>query len=220
MKTIELVNESLWFIECDDPTEKNELVLPDNSYSNLEIISISNDSEGNCLYFEGQKIDVPNLKSIVLSGKGSLQCFQYFLNHVFNNTFIEEIYFDRTGIDLIPKFILNFSTLKILKFQSEPFKRIPENVFELQNLETLSFEYCCEIKVIPDKIKNLKGLKYFGLWAVTIDYMSPELFYLPRIESMNFFKSKYFPTLQILDLLKIFKGGNGEVNYMWENLVM
>jgi len=210
MKTIELIDEELWMIEVPDNDEKVKYILSDQVYNKLELISINAYSSIDYLFFEGTKLNAPNLKFLVISGEGSKSCFQLLYNIVLSSDLIEEIYFYYTRITQIPEFVFKTKALLRVTFRGENITEIPDEIFELVALQQLSFEYS-DIRIIPEKIKELVNLVGFNLWGSRIDYLSPELFLLPKIQNINFAYSSYQPTNEVLDALKIFQ--KKESNY-------
>jgi Leucine-rich repeat (LRR) protein len=231
MKTIELADEECWWIDVAENTEKVKYVISEKVYSklgmiilysscsvdfqifegielnapNLELISIEEQSQSNIPVFEGIKFNTPKLKMISLNGIGSVKCFQ---NIQENNHFLlpEELSLFYTGIHEIPDFILKAKTLTSLSFRGEKMTELPNALFTLENLQRLGFHYCTGIKIIPDDIKNLINLEHFDLWAANVQYLSPELFLLPKLKSLNFAYTQYSPTKEVLDAYEIFKG--------------
>jgi hypothetical protein len=92
-----------------------------------------------------------------------------------------------------------------LTFRKETLSVLPDELFNMENRTGLRFQYCTEIKEIPDKIKKLVNLEHFDLWQANLKYLSPELFLLPKLMAVNFFKTQYYPAKEVLDAYKIYK---------------
>jgi len=183
MKTIELNDEQDWFIMLDDENEKTKYVFSDEVYSKLESVLIfdTNGSEIDFPLIEGPLLKAPNLKILGFIGKGCNKCIQSLNENGISAPILESISFDSTGITQIPEFLLKINTLSKLSFRNEEISTIPIELFDLINLNELHFQYTSEIRIIPDEIKNLVNLVNFDLWGANLEYLSPELFQLPKI---------------------------------------
>ena len=140
---------------------------------------------------------------VQIGGQGSVQCFQSLYENILYPS-LEEISVTDTGIELLPSFISSVQSLKTLKFRCEKFTEIPIEIFEMTWLQTLSFEKMEYFKIISDKIKTFENLEHFDLWGASIDYLSPELFLLPKINLINFAYCRYTPTEEVTEALKKF----------------
>jgi len=205
MKIIELIDEELWMIDVLEKEEKVKYLFSDKVYSNLELICITTDISVDYSFLEGAKLNAPNLRVLYFSGEGSKSCFHFFCDPTFFAPSLEEVYLTRTGINELPDFISKIKTLKKLNFREEKLSEIPDIIFTMVTLESLSFEYFWNIKIVSDKIKHLVNLQNFDLWGASIEYLSPELFLLPKIHIINFAYSSYQPTNEVLDAMKIFQ---------------
>jgi hypothetical protein len=229
MKTIELQDEEGWYIDISENAEKVRYSISGEVYEKLGIIMITSLGSVDFPLFEGLKLNAPNLEMlhfninsqtnipffgdikfntpklnmISLSGVGSLQCFQD-INENFNIQMLEELFLFNTGITEIPDFILRMKTINKLTFRHEDISELPDDLFGLENLIQLNFQYCSGIKIIPDHIKKLVNLEHFDLWGASIQYLSPELFLLPKLEFVNFAYTHYIPTKEVLDAFEIF----------------
>ncbi len=230
MKTIQLQDEESWYIEntgvvkyviSENSYEKLELIMFCSSYTsdfhviegaelnapNLNTIIIDATSESNTPFFEGIKFKTPKLKTIYLTGIGSVKCFQDIHQNT-DNLMLEELGCDSTGITQIPEFILRMKSLESLMFRHEEISELPEDLFTLENLKRFEFPHGTEIKIIPDDIKKLVNLEHFLLWRAKLQYLSPELFLLPKLKYVDFIYTQYSPTKELLDAYEIFKGRN------------
>ncbi len=244
MKTIELEDEEGWNIEIQENAEKIKYLISEKvnsklgiiqvfAYSsvdfqivegielnapNLELLCICERSQSNIPVFEGIKFNTPKLKMIYLDGIGSVKCFQSIHENT-HNLLLEELSLFYTGITEIPEFILKAMTLTGLSFRGEKITELPDDLFALENLKRLGFHYCTEIKIIPDDIKKLVNLEHLDLWQTNLKYLSPELFLLPKLKSVNFAYTQYSPTKEVLDAYEIFnkKIDKPYNNKPWEN---
>ena len=233
MKTIELKDEECWWIDIAENTEKVKYVISENIYEKLEMIMINSScfvdfsifeglnlnapnlviisfdagSQFSIPVFDGIKFNTPKLKMINLRGVGSLKWFKGFQENI-HNLLLKELALNNTGITQIPEFILRMKTLHGLTFRNEQISELPEGLFALENLVRLNFQYCTSIITIPDCIKKLVNLEYIDLWAATLQYLSPELFLLPKLYSVNFAYTQYSPTKELLEAYEIYKGKN------------
>ena len=205
MKTIEVVDEPSSCLGILENREKIKYIFTGEIYSRMEHLSIISSLGDICLDFEGSKLDVPNLKHLALEGKVSLQYFQNMDENFLPATRLEEVYLIDTEITQLPGFIKNTRSLKSLQIRHGYLPEISDEIFEMRKLQKLSFEYCRTIRTVPDKIRHLVNLVHFDLWEAQIEYLSPELFLLPEIRSINFYLSGYTPTKEVLEALKIFK---------------
>jgi hypothetical protein len=229
MKTIELQDEECWSLNILENAENVRYFISDEVYEILEIIIIFSYCSIDFPIFEGLKLNAPNLKMlcfdkrsqtnipffgdfkfntpklnrISLSGVGSLKWFQDIHQNA-NTLMLEDVYLDNTGITEIPDFILRMKTINKLTFRHEDISELPDDLFDLENLIQLNFQYCSGIKIIPDHIKKLVNLEHFDLWGASIQYLSPELFLLPKLEFVNFAYTYYIPAKEVVDAFEIF----------------
>jgi len=206
MKTIELQDEESWEIIIDDPTEKTKYTFSDKVYTKLETIFVFDLTNSAIDYplVEGPFLNVPNLKALCFSGQGCRLVIQSLIENGILAPILESISFDSTQLRQFPNFIQEIKTLKYLSFRHEKISGLPPGLFDLINLQALQFQYDSGISVLPDEIKNLVNLVQFDLWGVTLEYLSPELFLLPKIQSINFAYSSYQPKKEVLNALKVF----------------
>jgi len=221
MKTIDLKNQQDWFLIDDNENEKTQYVFTDEIYSKLEaIIVIAIFPFGPFLkgpLLQGSHLNAPNLKLLGFRGKGCKKCIQSLNRNGFSAPTIEAIGFEDTGITQIPEFILKFKTIRDIHFRQENVKEMPPALFNLISLKTLRFQYGSQIPVIPNDIKNLVNLEYFDFWGATLQYLSPELFRLPRIKYINFTDSSYIPSKEVVDAIAEFKNKNPNGFHGWQD---
>ena len=63
---------------------------------------------------------------------------------------------------------------------------------------------------IPDDIRNLVNLENFNLWRAKLDYLSPELFRLPSIRHISFYRVYgYEPTPEVIAAAEAFESAGG-----------
>ena len=213
MKTIEILDEEDIILGIGEG-EKINYVFLDKVYSNLESLLIISDPNDFSLHFEGTKFDVPNLKLFYLSGKLALNIFQNKSEDFLCAPLLEEIYFGDTEIEFLPGFLKMNKSLKSLTFRDGALIQIPGEIFEMENLQRLSFINLKNIRILPDEIKKLTNLVHFDLWGTPIEYLSPELFLLPKIKELVLHFSSYSPTSEVIKACNKFKEKN---NYRGSN---
>jgi Leucine-rich repeat (LRR) protein len=166
------------------------------------------------LHFEGAKFDVPNLKEFSLYGNFALSIFQNTSDDFLCAPLLEEMYIGETEIEFLPVFLKKNKSLKSLTFRHGDLLEIPGEIFEMENLQTLSFYSLEKIRILPDEIKKLTNLVHFDLWGASIEYLSPELFLLPKIKEINLCFSRYSPTSEVIKACNKYKEKN---NYQGSN---
>lgn len=213
MKTLEIQDDNSIFIGISMKEEKDKInyVFLDKVYSKVESLLILSDYMDFSLHFEGDKFDVPNLKELNLVGKFALNIFQNMREDFLYAPVLEKMYFIDTELEQIPSFLKKNKTLKLLNFRHGDLLEIPREIFEMENLQSLSFHYLNKIRILPDEIKKLTNLVYFDLWKAPIEYLSHELFLLPKIESISFCYSSYTPTMEVLSALKEYKNSGKRI---------
>lgn len=104
----------------------------------------------------------------------------------------EQMHFHNAGITKIPREISKIKSLKNLSFQSYHFfeeefyntiKVIPEELFDLENLEGLNL-LGCPIINLPSRISKLKKLSSLNLSETKIEILPEELFGLKNLEKL------------------------------------
>jgi len=215
VKTIELKNQQDWFIIHDNENEKTRYIFSDEIYSNLESIIIVANFSLDYPLLQGSLLNAPNLKLLGFRDEGCKKCIQNLNENGFLAPLIETIGFENIGITQIPEFIFKLKTIKDIHFRQEKLEELPSGLFDLTNLKTLRFQFGSQIPIIPDAIKNLVNLEEFDFWGATVDYLSPELFRLPKINYINFTESRYKPTEDVLDAVKEFKMNDSNIFFGW-----
>ena len=210
MKTIELDKKETWLIEGSDNKKAMVYSFSENIYEDQFVII---ESKPSCkiTFSIDQKIEAPNLKYIELTGERSSEICRNLFRNFKSQPSIEIFSFGGTRISEIPDYVLNAKELKELRFRSEPLlSKLPKELFSLFKLETLSFEYTKSITKIPDDIAQLINLKTFNLWSAELDYLSDQLFLLPKINYINFAYTTYTPSDAVLKAIDCFteRGGN------------
>lgn len=207
MKTLEIQDDNTILIGIPKKEEKDKInyVFLDKVYSKVESLLILSDYMDFSLHFEGNKFDVPNLKELNLVGKFALNIFQNKREDFLYAPVLEKMYFTDTELEQIPSFLKKNKSLKFLNFHHGDLLEIPREIFEMENLQSLSFHNLKKIRILPDEIKKLTNLVHFDLWEASIKYLSHELFLLPKIESISFCFSNYTPTIEVLSALKEYK---------------
>jgi hypothetical protein len=184
-----------------------EYIFKKNEYENIESLIFA--------IFEECKVEwpgivkFPKLDSLYFSGKNSSDFIKSFENHAYGLNNIKSVYIEGSGIQKVPSFIFNLPKLKELTFRYEhELREIPLKIFKLSSLTKLSFEYNRKIKVIPDEIKKLKNLERFNLWSANLEYISPELYLLPKLKYINLAYSHYKPLEDLLEKKGVYKPDN------------
>ena len=218
MKTIEITDNEGVFIGNDhSENEKINYVFLDKVYLKLKLIQISGVKDFS-LSFEGTRLNAPNLKYFVFDGECAFNILKSMKEDFLHAPALEGMAFHDIKLDQMPQFLKRIMTLKELSFRNGNLTEIPSEIFEMKNLRTLRFEYFNKIKIIPDDIKRLKNLESFTLWQAPIEYLSPELFLLPKISNINFVYCNYNPTKDVIDVLKKYKS-TGKTFSGWEGYV-
>lgn len=88
----------------------------------------------------------------------------------------------------------NIKCIKVGYLRERGFKKIPTEVFELQNLEVLDLSMN-EIDSIPDAIEKLANLKVIAIEHSSIFYLSDKIGELQHLERLSFVDTKirYLP---------------------------
>jgi Leucine-rich repeat (LRR) protein len=207
MKTIDIPDNKEIILGMEEG-EKINYVFWDKVYSKLESLVIISELEDFSLHFEGAKFDVPNLKEFCLYGKFALSIFQNTSEDFLCAPLLEEMYIGETEIEFLPVFLKKNKSLKSLTFRDGALIEIPCEIFEIENLQRLSFINLKNIRILPDEIKKLTNLVHFDLWGTPIEYLSPELFLLPKIKELVLHFSSYSPTSEVIEAFNKFKEKN------------
>lgn len=205
MESIELANEEILMIGINDEMKPCTYIFHEKDYSDVEALVINTNLIDFNIIIEGPVLYMPKLKSISIDGAKALDIFKLVYDKLDTIPEICNLYFDGTGMVKPPEFIWDAIHLTNLEFRHEDIKEIPNQLFELINLRSLTFAYCVNITAVPDSIKKLVNLVHFDLWGAKIAYLSHELFLLPNITWINFAYSSYIPTIEVRKALDIFK---------------
>ena len=215
MKTIEILDEEEIILGMEEG-EKIHYVFLDKVYSKLESLLIISNLNDFSLHFEGAKFDVPNLKEFSIMGKFALNIFQNLSEDILCAPLLEIMNFWDTEIEFLPGFLKKCKSLKSLTFRHGELLEIPGEIFEMENLQTLRFHNLKKIRIVPDEIKKLTNLVRFDLWEASIEYLSPELFLLPKIELIDLHFSRYSPTSEVIKACNKFKEKNNWDSNPWD----
>ncbi len=214
MLKLEFPNEEFFlgpeYIEGIDKNEDFEYFAIDETYNKVEYISLSNKVS----FAENTKINAPNLKGVFFEPNVKSEILDNFDQIFINSNSLESIYIDITHTGKIPQFILNSKTIKELIIENRQLTSIPSDIFNITSLKLLNFQHAPKIIVIPDEIKKLINIEYFSLWDADFEYISLELFKLPKLKIVNFAYSHYYPTEQELEKWKTLCQ---EKNFKYEN---
>lgn len=216
MLKLEFPNEEFFidpkYIEGIDKNEDFEYFAIDETYNKVEYISLSNKVS----FAENTKINAPNLKGVFFEPNVKREILDNFDQIFINSISLEDIslYLDKTHSGIIPQFILNSKTIKNLTIEYRQLTSIPAEIFNITSLKRLNFRYVPKIKIIPDEIKKLINLEDFSLWLANLEYISLELFKLPKLDHINLAYSNYNPTGQELEKWNIFFQGK---DFKYEN---
>jgi len=208
LKTIELINEEVWLVGFENHKESVTYVMKSIDYSAVEGIIIDTPGSNFNIIVEAAELQMPNLKMVGLIGPLSLDFFTTIYQKLNSVPPISQVHIEATGMTEPPDFIFESKHLNHLVFRHEDALKIPGKLYYISNLQKLEFHYCSNFTSVPDDIKNLQNLDFFNLWGVHTDYISPELFLLPVIRSINFYRSSYSPTVEVQKALEIFKAKN------------
>ena len=213
MKTVELDNKEEWFIDSAAKHEKIVYSCSLETYQH-DIIVIITSPSCEIEVSLNHKISAPNLKYIHLEGEESLAIYKNLITNFKSEPSIEGFSFQSTEIDYIPNFVLNSKRLISLTFFDEIWlSELPSELFDLVNLEYLDLHptsnFQKNITTVPDDIARLKNLKSFALWSASLDYLSDQLFLLPKIKNIILPFSTFTPTKKILKALRVFKERGG-----------
>lgn len=200
IKRIELKDEEYWMLGFEEVTEDVEYIVPDIELKQLVGIAFCDGVYG---FAEHTIVNAPNLKEIYIQNYDKI-AFSNSINKLLSsfNTITSFSIFSQQLIK-IPDFILKNINLTRLELDiCNEITEIPPEIFKFKQLKILEFRYKKNIKVIPDEIKNLENLERFNLWSATFEYISPELFKLPKLQSVSFSYCQYNPTNEVLELLR------------------
>lgn len=213
-RTIILKDEETWFLYDIEPNSDIHLHIESPVNRELNIIYIN--IPESCTISINRKINAPNHKILALGDSGSAQILENYYSFFEESKSLSEISTDRTNISSIPEFVLGNKSLTRLTFRNEHNLVLSKRLFELRNLDKLSFEYTNKITVIPDEIKKLVNLKHLDLWHSSIQYLSPELFKLPKLNWLNFAFTCYNPSIEFRNELEMWKAKGNHFSADWK----
>ena len=215
MKTIELKDEEGWILGFERTEEQIKYLITQDEYPKMEEFFISKVYDIDLPEFEGDVLQLPNVRVLGLDGKDALNYYLGLAERFGLEHNLEEIYFKDTGMQQIPEFVLRAKGLKKLTLRNEDISRVPDRIYDLNELEGLHFQYTKNIKVLSDEIRNHQKLKRLDLWQSRIEYLSPELFLLPKIERISLEFSIYRPTREVMKAIEIAKEFYAERSKFW-----
>jgi len=186
------------YIEGIDVNEEIEYYAKNEIYDKVEYIVISDKVS----FAKNTKINAPNLKNLQFFRNVINEILDNFDQIFINSNSLESIYIDITHTGKIPQFILNSKTIKELIIENRQLTSIPSDIYNITSLKLLNFQHAPKIIVIPDEIKKLINIEYFDIWDADFEYISLELFKLPKLKIVNFAYSHYYPTEQELEKWK------------------
>lgn len=90
------------------------------------------------------------------------------------------------------------------------FPDIPQAIFQKTTLKKIELNGGARVPTsIPDEVKNLVNLEDFKLFDSEVSYLSPELFRLPRMREISFYRLRYEPTPEVKAAAEAFLAGGG-----------
>jgi len=93
------------------------------------------------------------------------------------------------------------------------FEDIPASLFQKTTLKQIDLDSAVTPITIPDDIRNLVNLENFNLWRAKLDYLSPELFRLPSIRHISFYRVYgYEPTPEVIAAAEAFESAGGRLD--------
>lgn len=97
------------------------------------------------------------------------------------------------------------------------FDNIPAPVFQKTTLKNIDLDGARVPVSIPDDIRNLVNLEHFKLWRAGVSTVSPELFLLPRIQEISFYRVYgYEPTPEVIAAAEAFVAAGGRLESEWD----
>ena len=179
---------------------------PDRPFPNLTCVLIVDDGEVRDSAFLGEVLDLPNLQALYLNGPRLLPQAEKFLRRC-RNPNLRELAFAGCGLTQIPEWVMDHKELEKLLFCHEPITTLPPELFDLVNLKSLDFQHI-PLTSLPDDIRKLVRLERFDLWTVDsdleLDYLSPELFRLPNLQTANLAWSRFKSTPELAQAMESF----------------
>lgn len=200
-KTITLKNDDIFLLDGLEIESNCENIIQFENEVNDQITLLAMQIPEDSSIAFAQKINAPNLPILWLGGGGSIEFMNNFDKYFFDQPELTTITLSSTGIKKIPDFILRSKQLKKLTFSNENITEMPSELFDLKHLKNLSFEVAPNLKKVPDEIKRLTNLEWFDLLSAKLDYVSPELFKLPKLRYANFAYCSYNPCKETEEVL-------------------
>jgi len=188
MKTILLKDEETICIELpeggDDSADRHfHFVFPAAVCAAIDLIVVIWDDPSYTASFEPGSVCLPKLTGLACCD-GSFAVFECLLN------------------------IIDVPAVEGVGFMGAGIRSIPEEIFLLKSLQSIDISNKVPYSV-PDGIRNLVNLERFNAEFSPIDYLSPELFRLPRIRHLNFEFSSYVATPEVLVAAEEFVAAGG-----------
>jgi len=87
--------------------------------------------------------------------------------------------------------------------------RLPEALYQKTSLKHIDLHRVETPVIIPDDIRSLVNLEYFKLFDSEISYLSPEIFRLPHIREISFYRLRYEPTPEVVVAAEAFVAAGG-----------
>ena len=206
----EIPDEECWKIGDGESVYSFKYRITQTEYTKIKSLTINKEFDDAYPLIIGENLKLPNLESVEFIGGGSIPYFKRIRTRFDIHPKYTSLAYNRTNLHQIHDIIYNLSHIKHLTFRKENIKKLEDRFFDLNSLEELNFIYTQEIKVVPDRIKWLRNLKTFRLWQSNIDYLSPELFLLPKIEHIDLDYSQYTPTEEVLMAVKYYNSRHEE----------
>lgn len=120
---------------------------------------------------------------------------------------------------IIPKAVLNISSLEVLSMEGNQIKEISKNIVQLKNLRYLSLEGN-KLKYIPDEISELSNLEYLDLSFNEISDIPISLQKLKKLELLDFASNNLslssFPLFSFPHLKNLSLSFNNIKNFSFE----
>lgn len=177
MKNLQSISEfSIWillfFAACSSKTPKSlgvKNLLSDTSFT------VRTDTLKSC-EIPTWVFEMKNLKHLALEGMDcdygdDENCWMLgqIPREIRNLKKLTTFSYSLSRIETIPIELIELKNLKVLDLSDNPGLSNVENVAQIQSLEQL-YLYGCNLTKLPDRISNLKNLKYLGLvgnWQIS-----------------------------------------------------
>jgi Leucine-rich repeat (LRR) protein len=132
------------------------------------------------------KVSSESLKQVENIGLSELNTHTHFPDWITHCVNMQTLNFSMIGLRDLPTIFGKFKELKNITCEGNSFAEIPEVIFNCTKLESLHFYSANKMTEVPDSVAKLRVLKEFSFCDASLKYVSPELFLLPKIESLNF----------------------------------